>query len=371
LSDPLTDPSGLFAFTGQTAGSYDVRIEDSMGWIFVDNIVIDEPSAITATATTTNARCPAGTLDGAIDITVSGGSGIYTYQWSNNRTTQDLTGIEAGSYTVQITDNATCTATFNFTVDPDIIVIADAGGDDLVCPYTPFMVCGSPGDSVVWGPLEYFDDPNSQCTMATVPDTTLFTYTVYDKASGCYANDQITIFAFEWFDMQIYDPAADEEVGDVLYLAEGDSYDLEADAGPFATYLWQPDQWITDPTNAAVTISPLGDIKYFVTGTTFNGCIEMDSVQLLIRRPIEIFSGFSPNNDGINDTWVITNAEQYGSLIRIKVFNRWGEPVFESKGYNNDWNGTRNGKPLPVATYYYIIEIEGTKPYTGTVTILR
>jgi gliding motility-associated-like protein len=98
-------------------------------------------------------------------------------------------------------------------------------------------------------------------------------------------------------------------------------------------------------------------------------------VHVVIARPVEIYSGFSPNGDGINDKWTITNAVQYGDRIRVKVFNRWGEPIFESKGYGaaEEWDGTRNGKPMPVGAYYYIVEINDgkTEPYTGTVTILR
>ena len=72
---------------------------------------------------------------------------------------------------------------------------------------------------------------------------------------------------------------------------------------------------------------------------------------------------------------MITHAVEYGDRIHIQVFNRWGEPIFESKGYggSQEWDGTRNDKPMPVGAYYYIIDVDDgkSKPYTGTVTILR
>ncbi len=100
-----------------------------------------------------------------------------------------------------------------------------------------------------------------------------------------------------------------------------------------------------------------------------------DMVKVVIARTVMITTGFSPNSDGINDTWTIEHAEEYGERIRIRVYNRWGELVFESKGYggSSEWDGTRNGNLMPVGAYYYIIDVKDGKsePYTGTVTILR
>jgi gliding motility-associated-like protein len=90
---------------------------------------------------------------------------------------------------------------------------------------------------------------------------------------------------------------------------------------------------------------------------------------------INIPSAFSPNGDGVNDTWVIRNAEAYKN-ISIEIFNRWGEVVYTTKGYTVNWDGTKNNKHVPDATYYYVIKLnynlEGRKNiYSGTVTIIR
>lgn len=71
--------------------------------------------------------------------------------------------------------------------------------------------------------------------------------------------------------------------------------------------------------------------------------------------------GFSPNGDGQNDTWVIENIEKFPNS-NIQVFNRWGERVYESKGYQNNWSATSNQRggsstKLPVGAYYYIINL--------------
>jgi gliding motility-associated-like protein len=81
---------------------------------------------------------------------------------------------------------------------------------------------------------------------------------------------------------------------------------------------------------------------------------------------------FTPNGDGINDTWLIQYLESYPNC-RIQVFNRSGQLVYETKSYTSPgWDGTMNGKPLPFGTYYYVLEPgSGRKPLTGYVTIIK
>ncbi|MGV3539150.1 MAG: gliding motility-associated C-terminal domain-containing protein, partial [Rufibacter sp.] len=57
---------------------------------------------------------------------------------------------------------------------------------------------------------------------------------------------------------------------------------------------------------------------------------------------------------------------------KVEVFNRWGNKVFESKGYENPWDGRFNGQTLPAATYYYIIRLNDQEtPLSGNVTIIK
>ncbi len=86
-----------------------------------------------------------------------------------------------------------------------------------------------------------------------------------------------------------------------------------------------------------------------------------------------VFKGISPNDDGRNDTWHILGIEQFPDNS-VKVFNRWGNLVFEQKGYTNAeaWNGEWNGKALPDGTYFYLIELGGTAgDMSGWLQILR
>ena len=88
-------------------------------------------------------------------------------------------------------------------------------------------------------------------------------------------------------------------------------------------------------------------------------------------RSITIFNGFSPNGDGVNDFFTVKNVEFYDNVEAI-IFNRWGNLVYESDNYRNDFGGTwqAGGKSLPDGTYFYKIEIDGTI-YSGALQIQR
>jgi len=81
---------------------------------------------------------------------------------------------------------------------------------------------------------------------------------------------------------------------------------------------------------------------------------------------------FTPNGDGKNDLWNIAGKENYPDM-KVKVFNRWGDLMFESEsGYNNPWDGKYNNTEAPSATYYYIILLgDGEEDLSGTINIVR
>lgn len=94
----------------------------------------------------------------------------------------------------------------------------------------------------------------------------------------------------------------------------------------------------------------------------------------IIVRPtplILVRNTFTPNGDGINDTWDIKYIESYPNCI-VQIFNRYGIKLFYSKGYPVAWNGRYNGKNVPDGTYYYVINLDvNFKPISGYVTIVR
>jgi gliding motility-associated-like protein len=97
-----------------------------------------------------------------------------------------------------------------------------------------------------------------------------------------------------------------------------------------------------------------------------------DVSQSIIALPTfdHITSLFTPNNDGMNDYWYIPHLVDYGKL-QVTVYNRYGQAVYRSDSYKNDWDGTWNGYPLPSASYYYIIKSSTKGIIKGVVNIVR
>jgi len=144
----------------------------------------------------------------------------------------------------------------------------------------------------------------------------------------------------------------------------GDS--LTLNPGIFSQYLWQDGS--TMPTYKVIAGG-----TYWVRVTDENGCTASDTITIkkVYCSLIKIPNTFTPNGDGINDTWDIY-ALQFYPDCKVLIYNRWGELVFRSAGYGKSWDGTNNGKKLPVGTYYYIIGLGNKTPkITGYVTIIR
>lgn len=114
--------------------------------------------------------------------------------------------------------------------------------------------------------------------------------------------------------------------------------------------------------------------NYYVNLYAYNSLHCVDSVThgplvVIADVPLQIPNAFSPNGDGINDKWLISGLQ--GNVNNsVNVFNRWGQLVFTSIGYNKPWDGSYKGKTLPVDTYYYIINVNN-KSYNGSVMLLR
>jgi gliding motility-associated-like protein len=84
----------------------------------------------------------------------------------------------------------------------------------------------------------------------------------------------------------------------------------------------------------------------------------------------DIMNLFTPNGDGINDYWELPQMQDWGKCD-VKVYNRWGKLVFADADYNNLWDGTSDGKPVPEGAYYFIIKTETSGSVKGTVNIVR
>jgi gliding motility-associated-like protein len=85
---------------------------------------------------------------------------------------------------------------------------------------------------------------------------------------------------------------------------------------------------------------------------------------------LKICTGFSPNNDGVNDYFIIEGVENHPKN-NLTIYNRWGISILDVKSYKNDWGGTWNGQVVPDGTYFYLFNDGEGKQQTGYIQIQR
>jgi gliding motility-associated-like protein len=185
----------------------------------------------------------------------------------------------------------------------------------------------------------------------------------FTTAAGCSAVAGQTIIVY---------PKPTADAGPDRTVLEGGSITLEGSGtGNNISYLWLPDSAMDNNKIATPKVSPANDILYTLLVTSADGCVDSSHVLVTVLKKPVVPNAFSPNGDGINDTWVIKYLDTYPGAD-ISVFNRYGQLVYHNTGYTKAWDGTYNGKPLPVATYYWIIDPKnGRAQMSGSVTIIR
>lgn len=157
----------------------------------------------------------------------------------------------------------------------------------------------------------------------------------------------------------------------VLFAGESRKLSITGESADL-TYLWSPSDFLSNTVIAEPTIIGITrDMLYKIVATSSGGCSTTDSISVKLLKPILVPNTFTPNNDGINDLWLIENLQTYPNAI-VEIFNRYGQLLYESKGIYKPWDGAYKGKPLPFGTYYYIIDTNGTvSTLTGYVTIIK
>lgn len=153
---------------------------------------------------------------------------------------------------------------------------------------------------------------------------------------------------------------------------------LTLDAGIWNWYMWNTGESM--PSIDVYSEDIIGGemssktVEYWVTVENEHGCVNSDSISITVVRNLKIPNAITPNDDNVNEKWRINALSLYPDC-KVQIFDRWGNLVYLSKGYDADdyWDGTdRSGKKLPMASYYYVIDLgNGEKPIYGSVTIIR
>lgn len=137
------------------------------------------------------------------------------------------------------------------------------------------------------------------------------------------------------------------------------------------SFQWSPTPDLTPGTVLKASVTARQDQVYRLTATGQNGCSSSDTLTVRILLPVVVPNVFSPNGDGVHDTWEIRNLADYPGYT-IQVFNRYGQMVYSTAGASSSWDGRSKGVSLPVGVYYYIIDLKnGFQKLNGSITIIR
>jgi gliding motility-associated-like protein len=381
---PVNTNGNPFNVNYTPAGSYTVQLTTTSNNGCI-SLVTTRPVTINALpvadfALPTTAVCmPGGATNFTNQSSIAGG-GILSCQWSfgdgNTSTQTNPSNVYAsiGNYpvTLVVTSAAGCTHSItktmnnfvqkpvaSFRVSPaEICQGADNQFTDQSSAFTGTMQnwnwnFGDGTTSTATNPVKRYTLPGNYNVTLTVTNT-----------AGC-VSDPFAVPVIVHLQ-----PVIDAGINYVVQ--QGTQLTLRATANsPTLLFQWSPPVGLSDPTVLNPVLTAVQDQTYTLTAIGDFGCRATDQMTVKILKLVTVPNVFSPNGDGIHDVWNIPNLADYpGSTV--EVFNRYGQQIFYSIGYNTPWNGTRNGQALPAGTYYYIVQLKnGFKPLSGSVTILR
>jgi hypothetical protein len=274
--------------TGLTAGTYTITVTDANGCTSSATTTITEPTALTATISSTQATCSF--ANGSATVNVSGGITNYTYAWSpSGGTAATTTGITGGNYTCLITDANGC------TLSPTVNVAS--ANAPIVSTVTTMVTCfgGNDGSATAitvggTGPYSYLWSNGDADSIAAGVTAGSYTVTLTD-ANGCIATSTVTVNEPSMLNIQAS--------ANPTMVCEGSTVQLNATANggtPAYSFAWLP---IALP-GQTQTITPTSTTTYTVVATDANGCTANSSITVTVNAmptallTADIFSGCAP-----------------------------------------------------------------------------
>ncbi len=368
-----TDPNNTTTPSGSGSSfSYVVTQPDTLvTFVIAPNLCAD-------TVVTINNVLPSPQIDAGPDLTVcpgdavqlsatdlNGGGTALAWNWTpadqlNSPNIQDpiATVYEDGYYIVQATASGGCTGTDTLLISFPNGLTYDHFPDTMICPGTTIILeTNTNANSVLWSPNQWISnvtDPNPEVT----PGSTIF-YVVEVNGAGCSFMDSIKVSV---------DSLAAVIFCDSVFCF-GEEFNASINGPTMSSYFWMVDGNAELGTTSMIH-QPLDVDSMLVQCemTTMAGCTFMLSRMVYRGSELEcggeINNAFSPNGDGINDTWVI-NVIDPNSANTVEIFTRYGDKLVSFENYDNVnvvWDGSNaSGKKMPSGTYYYVIEADGQK----------
>ena len=337
-------------------GTYTIKVKDALNCTFTANTVVGLTNDLSFTPQTDAVICESRSTQ------LNAVSNGLQYDWI------PATGLSAVNIFNPIASPVTTTQyivtiTLGRCVKRDTVMvrvnaapIPDAGPDQIICYGQSTRLQGTGGTVYQWNPATYLNNPSLPNAISTPDKDIFYVFSVLSDANGCAALTTDTVRIHVTPPIQVLTFPADT----IGY--PGDQFPLLAVPNdPDVTfYTWTPSVGLSNALvpNPTVTIGAIGsDVRYKVVASTIAGCKGQAYVNVRVYKGPDIYvpTGFTPNGDGKNDKFTPFPVGMK-SYNYFRVFNRWGQIVFQTRKMNEGWDGTIGGQLQPEGIYIWMIE---------------
>jgi gliding motility-associated-like protein len=296
-----------------------------------------------------------------VPFILNGPAGYLAYSWNTGATTPSITASAAGDYFVlALSSCGMLNDTFKVVIiQPPVILL---GKDTSFCTGNPITLSSDQpaGYTWLW---------NTGSTGPSIRVSSPGIYWVRVGNQGCFTTDTINV--------TLTPPSASGHLTNVTpneTITYGSDIQLNADNEWL--YVWKPnDGSLNDPNINDPVDTPLHTTLYTVYGYDHQGCMDSATVVINVDSTMKecVPNSFTPNGDGLNDVFMPI-CVRFQKMVDLRIYNRWGQMVFFSTSMESGWDGTFNGVPQDMDTYFYMITIArpgGNVIYKGDVTLVR
>jgi gliding motility-associated-like protein len=297
----------------------------------------------------------------------------YSYDWNVQEDVIDhlnpyhvkFHGDADAQVIVNVTTPIGCASadTMNIMVHPGNFGTASPIAAD-VCPGETVQLTATGGVTYKWTPDLFLTDATSANPVASPVSDMLYGLLITDQY-GCTDTFQADL---------VVHSATVTSLPDSVHIWPGETYQINP-GGNALYYKWFPAAGLSDDDISNPVASPKVNTRYYVEARSESGCIISDSIDVLVNTEsvLDVPNAFIPGTD-VNKEFKIVKKGT-ATLEYFRVFNRWGQMVFETKDIDKGWDGTFNGEPQPIGVYVYMVEaFTGTKERfykQGNVTLIR
>jgi len=295
----------------------------------------------------------------------------YAWTGPNNFTASGETVVltnaqpnQSGKYRVLVTTAAGCTNLDSVTVAINPNPVATVSfSSATICEKDNIQLQSSGGTGYQWSPAAGLSSDVIANPVAAPVVTTDYTVIVSNQFS-CTDTAEVLVNVIE---------APRAFAGVDKWIIEGSYAQITANAtGQDISYSWTPTSYINDLLSLQPVVNPPQDANYVLTVVSNAGCgTATDTMKVFVFKDVFVPSAFTPNNDGLNDTWNIPALNAFPGFI-LSVYNRYGQIVYQNKDVNIPWDGKFKGQlqASGVFVYYLDLKVPGGKR-KGTVTLIR